>query len=71
MLTAPECDNAKPRQKIYRLKDSANLFLVVYPTGLRSWEYRYQHEGKSKALILGEYGARAGHRHAGGTRKAG
>jgi integrase len=59
MLTAPECDNAKARSTIYRLKDSPNLFLVVYPSGRRSWEYRYQREGTSKALILGEYGPRA------------
>lgn len=58
MLTNKECDNAKPGDTIYRLKDSPNLFLVVYPSGRRSWEYRYQREGKSQALILGEYGER-------------
>lgn len=59
MLTAPECENVDARDAIYRLKDSPNLFLVVYPSGRKSWEYRYQDQGKSKALILGEYGNRA------------
>jgi len=59
MLTVPECENAKSRDAIYRLKDSPNLFLVIYPTGRKSWEYRYQDQGKSKALILGEYGSRS------------
>src|SRR5689334_14797459 len=59
MLTVPECDSAKSGESIYRLKDSPNLFLVVYPSGRKSWEYRYQEQGKSKALILGEYGNRA------------
>jgi integrase len=58
MLINLECDNAKPRDSIYRLKDSPNLFLVVYPSGRRSWEYRYQTAGKSQALIIGEYGER-------------
>jgi integrase len=58
-LTVPECENARSRSAIYRLKDSPNLFLVVYPSGRKSWEYRYQHDGKAKALILGEYGNRA------------
>lgn len=59
MLTTTECDSARRHDAIYRLKDSPNLFLVVYPSGRKSWEYRYQHAGKSKALILGEYGNRA------------
>jgi len=59
MLTSPECENARVRRSIYRLKDSPNLFLVVYPRGRKSWEYRYQSGGTAKALILGEYGIRA------------
>jgi hypothetical protein len=58
MLTNPECDHAKPREAVYHLKDSPNLFLVVYPSGRKSWEYRYQTAGKSQALIIGEYGHR-------------
>ncbi|MCC6195168.1 MAG: tyrosine-type recombinase/integrase [Burkholderiales bacterium] len=58
MLTNTECNSTKPTDRIYRLKDSANLFLVVYPSGRRSWEFRYQTQGKSQALILGEYGDR-------------
>jgi integrase len=58
MLSVPECDNAEPSKSPYRLKDSQNLFLVVYPSGHKSWEYRYEADGKSYALILGTYGAR-------------
>ncbi len=58
MLTNTECEKAKADKSTYRLKDSPNLFLVIYPSGRRSWEYRYQREGRSQALILGEYGAR-------------
>jgi integrase len=58
MLTNTECDNARVGDAIYRLKDSPSLFLVVYPSGRKSWEYRYQDQGKAKALILGEYGHR-------------
>ena len=58
MLSNPECENAQPKASVHRLKDSQNLFLVVYPSGRKSWEYRYQDKGKSKALIIGEYGNR-------------
>lgn len=58
MLTKPECDNAKGKASPYRLKDSQNLFLVIYPSARKSWEYRYQVDGKSYALIIGEYGDR-------------
>lgn len=58
MLTTREYDAAEPKTAIYRLKDSPNLFLVIYPSGRKSWEYRYQIGGTSKALILGEYGGR-------------
>lgn len=58
MLTNTECDAAKAKAAIYRLKDSPNLFFVVYPSGIKSWEYRYQADGKAKALILGPYGDR-------------
>lgn len=58
MLSVPECDNARAKATVYRLKDSPNLFLVVYPSGRRSWEYRYQVNGKSQAVIIGEYGER-------------
>ena len=58
MPTHPKYDSAKPKASIYRLKDSPNLFLVIYPSGVKSWEYRYQDKGKSKALILGEFGDR-------------
>jgi hypothetical protein len=42
MTAALEYRNAKPRWAIYRLKDSSTLFLVVYPSGRKSWENRYQ-----------------------------
>lgn len=58
MLTNTECLGARPKSTTYRLKDSPNLYLVVYPSGKRSWEYRYQDAGTSRALILGEYGDR-------------
>jgi Arm DNA-binding domain len=58
MLSNPECENVRPKPSVHRLKDSQNLFLVVYPSGRKSWEYRYQDKGKSKALIIGEYGDR-------------
>lgn len=51
-------DNEDPGKSPRRIHDSANLFLVVYPSGAKSWEYRYEVGGRPKALILGPYGDR-------------
>lgn len=42
MLTITECNRAKPREKTYRLNDGHGLYLVVYPTGRKTWLYRYE-----------------------------
>lgn len=49
--------NAKPRTKPakpYRLFDGDGLALWVSPTGARSWQLRYRHDGKAQTLTLGK-----------------
>lgn len=41
-LTAIEVNRAKPRAKTYRMNDGHGLYLVVYPTGRKTWRYRYE-----------------------------
>lgn len=48
--------NAEPRDAIYRLFAGEGLFVVVYPSGRKSFEYRYKAQGKLIALVLGRYG---------------
>ena len=46
---------AQPKEKIYRLADGKGLFLAVYPSGFKSWQFRYLFGEKEKTLTLGSY----------------
>ncbi len=55
LLTNLDVRNAKPKDKIYRLKDGAGLFLQVEPNGGQYWRLRYFFAGKERMLALGRY----------------
>jgi hypothetical protein len=55
MLTDTKVRNARPREKGYKLADSAGLHLFVSPSGGKLWRYRYEFAGKEKLLSLGPY----------------
>jgi integrase len=48
-----EIKAAQPREKAYRLADGRSLFVVVHPSGSKSFEFRYRRGGKLKAIVLG------------------
>ena len=52
-LTDRHIKNARPKAKRYRLADGAGLFLFVAPSGVRSWQFRYRHDGKETIATLG------------------
>lgn len=54
-LTAIKVQQAKPKEKPYKLSDGQNLFLYVHPNGGRYWRYRYHWQGKEKTLAIGIY----------------
>ena len=45
----------KQRDKPFRISDGWGLFLLVRPTGTKSWQFRYQFMGKEKTLSIGQY----------------
>lgn len=59
MLTDSACRGAKPKNKLYRIKDAKGLYLEVKPNGVKAWRYRFElvHEGKRKESMfaIGEY----------------
>jgi hypothetical protein len=55
MLTDREIQNAKPRAKLYRLRDGEGLHLEVSPAGGKLWRLRYRFGGAEKMLALGKY----------------
>lgn len=54
-LTDAAVRNAVPRDKPYRLADSAGLYLEVSPAGGKYWRFKYRFAGKEKRLALGVY----------------
>ncbi len=54
-LTNTAIQNAKPREKAYKLADAAGLFLAVTPAGAKYWRYKYRVHGKEKLLALVVY----------------
>jgi integrase len=52
-LTALAVENAKPSNTRREISDGRGLFLVVQPSGGKSWAYRYRFAGKPVKLTLG------------------
>jgi integrase len=54
-LTAISINNAKPRPVRYEIPDGKckGLYLVVQPSGAKSWAFRYRFAGQPKKLTIG------------------
>ncbi len=55
LLSALAVQNAKPRPKLYLLRDGHGLHLLVKPNGHKLWRLRYRFAGKQNMLSLGGY----------------
>jgi len=45
----------EPSENVVKLSDGASLFLLVHPSGTKTWVYAYRFDGKQKKLTLGQY----------------
>ena len=54
-LTNKAIENAKSREKAYKLADGEGIYLYVTAKGQRYWRLDYRFEGKRKTLALGVY----------------
>ncbi|HRQ60270.1 MAG TPA: Arm DNA-binding domain-containing protein [Alphaproteobacteria bacterium] len=59
-LTHMACNNAKPQEKPYKMRDGKGLYLLILPSGGKSWRYDYKlkrDEGgfKNCTHVLGLY----------------
>jgi len=55
LLTNKKIDGAKPKDKPYKLSDAHGLFIVVLPSGTKSWRYLYKSGGKNQTKTFGQY----------------
>lgn len=58
-LTTTAIRAAKPRPSRYKLTDGDGLYLLVLPSGVKSWRWRHQEGGREKTVTLGQYPAMA------------
>jgi integrase len=54
-LTSFAVQNAKPKEKPYKLSDDTGLSLLVQPNGSKLWRFRYHFAGKENMLALGSF----------------
>ena len=57
MLTDLKCRKAKAAATPLKLSDGGGLRLFVTPAGGKTWQYRYEFDGKEKLLTIGPYPA--------------
>ena len=55
MLSATAINNAKPKEKPYKLTDEKGLYLFIQSTGSKLWRFDYRFLNKRKTLALGSY----------------
>ena len=54
-LTELQVENAKPKDKSYKLPDGDGMYLLVQPTGAKYWRMDYRFADKRNTLALGVY----------------
>lgn len=54
-LTATRINNAKPKERPYKLTDGGGLILAVLPGGAKTWRYQYSLLGKRSWVTIGRY----------------
>src|SRR5438067_41762 len=56
LLRDLQCRTAKPRANVYRLNDGGGLALLIKPTGLKYWQFRYtKPDGREGLIQIGPY----------------
>lgn len=56
-LTNVAVNNAKPKDKPYKLADSGGLYIEILPSGGKYWRMKYRLDGKENRVALGVYPA--------------
>ena len=54
-LTIKEIENAKPKDKKYKLTDGGGLCILIQPWGGKVWLWPYRFNGAEKNMTFGEY----------------
>jgi integrase len=55
VLTPTRLNNAKPKERSYKITDGGGLFVRVMPGGAKTWYYQYSLDGKRSEVAVGRY----------------
>ncbi|WP_343611996.1 integrase arm-type DNA-binding domain-containing protein [Novosphingobium sp.] len=55
MLNDAKIRAAKAREKMYKLTDGHQLFLMVMPSGSKLWKWNYRYNGLQRTMGIGSY----------------
>lgn len=55
MLTNAAAKAAGAKSRAYKLTDQGGLFLLIRPTGTKSWQQKYRWRGREKLLTIGQF----------------
>jgi hypothetical protein len=54
-LSPTRINNAKAKDKLYKLSDGGGLFVEVSPAGQKTWQYQYRFGGSRRDVKIGRY----------------
>ena len=54
-LSPTRINNAKAKDKLYKLSDGGGLFVEVSPAGQKTWRYQYRFGGSRRDVKIGRY----------------
>ncbi|HEV3425778.1 MAG TPA: Arm DNA-binding domain-containing protein, partial [Paraburkholderia sp.] len=54
-LTPTRLNNAKSKEKAYKLADGGGLFVLIQPGGSKTWAFQYRLDGKRREVTIGRY----------------
>ncbi len=56
-LSDAKIRNLRSTDKPYKVSGFDGLFLLVKPSGTKSWRFKYRFAGKEKLMVFGDYPA--------------
>ena len=56
MLTDKKINQLTPKSTQYKIADRDGLYLLVYPTGKKTFKYNYRYNNRQETLTIGSYG---------------
>lgn len=56
MLTDKKINQLKPKETQYKVADRDGLYLLVYPTGKKTFKFNYRYNNRQETLTIGSYG---------------